>query len=179
LEVEIKLAIKDPERARKKLEEVGKFLGKSVEEDTYFNFDCEGGCCRDFAKTDEAVRVRRKDNKCFLTYKGPKVLVEGVKAREEVEFEVGDCEKAFEFLKKMCLKPVITIRKEREYWEVNGATVTLDRVEGLGWFAEVEAFGEGASERVRRLASELFPDAKPVEKTYLEMVMAKRGGTPK
>jgi len=174
VEVEVKLRLKDPLGARKRLEEVGKFLGKSYEEDVYFNFDCEGGCCRNFAETDEAVRLRRKDDKCFLTYKGPKVVKEGVKAREEIEFEVGDCDKAKKFLEKMCLKPVAVVRKRREYWSVNDVTVTLDEVEGLGWFAEVEAFGEGASKRVKEVARELFPDAEVVEKTYLEMLLERR-----
>ncbi|NPA84740.1 MAG: class IV adenylate cyclase [Crenarchaeota archaeon] len=172
MEVEIKLAIKDPEGAREALRKKGKFLKKVVEEDTYFNFDCEGGCCRNFAETDEAVRLRRRDGECFLTYKGPRVSVGEVKAREEIEFSVDSCEAAASFLEKLCLKPAARVRKEREYWSVENAVVTLDYVEGLGWFAEVE--GEG----VKELAEELFPGAEPVEETYLEMVL-KRAGAPR
>ncbi len=175
MEVEVKLKIKDPEEARKKIAEVAEFVKKSVEIDTYFNFDCEGGCCRNFAETDEAVRLRRKDDKCYLTYKGPKVMIGGVKAREEIEFEVGDCEKATEFLKKLCLKPVIQVKKVREYWKAGETTITLDEVEGLGTFVEIEAFGEGAEEKVKKLAKQLFPDAEVVEKTYLEMIAEKLG----
>ena len=106
MEVEVKLKV--GREALEKLMKVAEYLGERVEEDLYFNFDCEGGCCRDFAKTDEAIRIRKSD-KCYLTYKGPKLGGE-VKAREEIEFEVGDCEKVKKFLEKLCLKPVITVR---------------------------------------------------------------------
>jgi len=171
LEVEVKLRV-GPE-ALEKLKGLAKYLGEKVEEDLYFNFDCEGGCCRDFAKTDEAIRVRRSD-KCYLTYKGPKVGKE-VKAREEIEFEVGDCEKVKKFLEKLCLKPVITVKKRRKLFKYGNLTITFDEVEGLGTFVEIEGFGEEAKEEVLRAWKELFPEAEKVDKTYLEMILELTG----
>ena len=167
MEVEVKLRV--GKEALQKLMEVAEYLGERVEEDLYFNFDCEGGCCRDFAKTDEAIRLRKSD-KCYLTYKGPKVGKE-VKAREEIEFEVGDCLKAKEFLRKLCLKPVITVKKRRKMFRYKDLNVTFDEVEGLGTFVEIEGFGEEAKEKVLKAWKELFPEAEKVDKTYLEMIL--------
>jgi len=169
LELEVKLRVRDPERAREVIKGLAQFAGEAEEEDVYFNFDCVGGCCRNFAETDEAVRLRRRGDRCFLTYKGPKKVVEGVKGREEIETEVGSCEKLKAFLEKLCLKPVAVVRKKREYWKAKGATITLDYVEGLGYFVEIESEGAGPEE-LKELAS-LFPDAEVVEKTYLEMLL--------
>ncbi len=171
MEVEVKLEIRDPQVVESKLKGF-EFLGERVEEDTYFNFDCVGGCCRDFAKTDEAIRVRRKNGEIILTYKGPR-KGEGIKAREEIEVKVDNFENLVKLLEKLCLKPVITIRKKRKEWKVKNFKVTLDYVEGLGWFVEIEGMGspEELKEKIERLARELVPEGKRVEKTYLEMYL--------
>ncbi len=173
VEVEIKLKIENPEALEERLKKY-KFLGVHEEEDIYLNFDCEGGCCRDFAKTDEAIRIRRKDEEVILTYKGPRVGKE-VKAREEIEVNVNDLEKTLKILEKLCLKPVVKIKKKRKEWMVNNFKVTIDYVEGLGWFTEIEGMGDPKElkEEIERLAKTLVPEGKKIEKTYLELYLEK------
>src|SRR3990172_5990494 len=47
---------------------------------------------RDFASTDEALRVRRTDRASYLTYKGPKVDAT-TKTRREIELPLGPHER--------------------------------------------------------------------------------------
>ncbi|UXD21492.1 adenylyl cyclase CyaB [Ignicoccus pacificus DSM 13166] len=178
MEFEIKLRIEDPQRIEETLLKLGgEFMGTRVEIDTYFNFDCNGGCCRNFAETDEAIRLRLRDSKCILTYKGPRISKE-VKAREEIEVEVGDCNAITKILEKMCLKPVAQVKKKRRYWKLGNATITIDYVEELGTFMEIEVVGEDASEArsiIDDLRRRIAPSSEVVEETYLEMLLKKRG----
>ncbi len=141
-----------------------------VEEDLYFQHPC-----RDFAKTDEALRLRRRSGRVELTYKGPK---EGgiVKARREVSVVVDDFEAARELLESLGFSPVVTVRKKRRYYRVSSenAVVTLDEVEDLGCFVEVEVL-DGSEERVlnviRRLGLEDYPRTTL---SYLELLLEKK-----
>ena len=174
MEVEIKLKIENVDDVMKKLKNF-EFLGERKEEDTYYNYIENNGCCRDFARTDEAIRVRKSDGVCILTYKGPRVGKGEFKAREEVEVEVSSCDAIVKILQKLCLKPVITITKHRRYWRRGDVTVTLDYVEGLGWFLEIEVIGEisKASELISKIREEIAPDSPEVKETYLEMLLMK------
>lgn len=98
---------------------------------------------REFADTDEALRVRRETDldsgleTAKLTYKGPLVDAES-KTREEYETVVSDGEATAGLLDGLGFNPAATVEKERTSYEVTGFTVTLDAVDGLGTFVEVE-----------------------------------------
>jgi adenylate cyclase class 2 len=96
---------------------------------------------RDFAETDEALRLRRETDgdasTTRLTYKGP--LVEAAsKTRREVETPVGDGERMDDILDALGFAPAAVVEKERERYDLDGYTVTLDSVADLGEFVEVE-----------------------------------------
>lgn len=97
---------------------------------------------RDFAETDEALRIRREtsgddERTDRLTYKGPKVDAAS-KTRLEHETAVGDHEAMAATLAALGFEPAAEVRKDRERFAVSGYTVTLDSVDGLGEFVEVE-----------------------------------------
>jgi len=128
----------DHERVRERLEALGAtHLGTVRQVDTYFDAPD-----RDFAETDEALRIRREDPgagsaTARVTYKGP--LVDAVsKTREEAEAVVADAEATTAVLEGLGFEPAATVRKERDRFEVGEVLVTLDEVEGLGEFVEVE-----------------------------------------
>ena len=81
LEVEIKTKVRLKEIKEKLLKLGVKFIKEEEQRDTYFSHPS-----RDFRKTDEALRVRRINDKYFLTYKGEKVDSE-TKTRKEIEVE--------------------------------------------------------------------------------------------
>jgi len=140
---------------------------------------------RDFADTDEALRVRRvrrvdagDDGATRLTYKGP--LVEAAsKTRREAETGVDDGEALAEVLAGLGFEPAATVTKERARYTIKGYTVALDDVEGLGEFVEVETAveTEAAVETAREGATDLLErlGLSPGETTrasYLGLLLA-------
>src|SRR5712692_7469076 len=100
---------------------------------------------RDFARTDEALRLRRIGAANFVTYKGPKRDAQ-TKTRTEIEVAIAEGSHAAEefarLLQKLGYRPVRKVRKHRRIfrWERGGygLEVCLDDVDGLGHFAELE-----------------------------------------
>ncbi|MCS7106779.1 MAG: class IV adenylate cyclase [Acidilobaceae archaeon] len=142
------------------------YLGRREEVDSYFSHPC-----RDFLKTDEALRVRRGGGELTLTYKGPRERGE-MKRRLELTLNVsGDAES---LLERLGFKLALEIRKRRDYFESKDLVVSLDEVEGLGCFVEIESKG-GRAEDVMGLAESLgLGKESYVEKTYVEMVLEKK-----
>ncbi|MFB6268044.1 MAG: class IV adenylate cyclase [Halodesulfurarchaeum sp.] len=151
-------------------------LGTVTQVDTYFDAPH-----RDFAQTDEALRLRRErgpdgGEETRITYKGP--LVEAAsKTRAEHETAVGSAETATKILEAVGFTRAATVRKERTRFEVDELTVTLDTVEGLGEFVEVEtAAREDAIEPAREAAYDILralgldPEAQ-IRRSYLELLL--------
>jgi adenylate cyclase class 2 len=175
-EVELKLGAEHGP-VRERLEALGaEPLGGVSQTDTYYDAPH-----RSFAETDEALRVRREVDdegaSVRLTYKGP--LVESAsKTREEHETAVEDGEEVRAVLEGVGFAPAATVQKERERFAHGGYTVTLDSVEGLGEFVEVETEAEavepareGAVAVVRELG--LDPDEQ-VRTSYLGLLLDAR-----
>lgn len=115
---------------------------------------------RDFAETDEALRIRREtpiddgaeDREAddgaadaTVTYKGP-LLEAASKTRAEHETGVDDGEALAAVLSGLGFEPAATVDKRREFWSYDGFTVTLDAVTGLDEYVEIERAVEGESE---------------------------------
>src|SRR5262245_9805546 len=141
LEVEMKFAVEDAGRLRAALEAVGARQSEPrAEVDHYFNAPD-----RDFARTDEAFRLRQIGERNVLTYKGPKVDTQ-TKTRFEVETPLADgpaaAEQGLALLKALRYRPTAVIRKQRTalelHWKSFHLEATLDAVEGVGLFAELE-----------------------------------------
>lgn len=141
--------------------------------DTYFDAPH-----RDFAQRDEALRLREERTETgvtryILTYKGPKVDAES-KTRKEVETTVADQTATVDLLSALGFSAAATVSKKRERYAMEGYTVTLDSVDGLGSFVEVESTApeaaleearDGANAVLRRLG--LDPNAG-IRTSYLE-----------
>ena len=137
-EVELKLRA-DHDEVRPRLSELGAdAAGTVVQRDTYFDAPD-----RNFAETDEALRIRRErhegddEQRAAVTYKGP-LLEDASKTRAEAETGVDDGEAVREILLGLGYNPAVTVPKERTRYVVDDCTVTLDTVDGLGEFVEVE-----------------------------------------
>jgi adenylate cyclase class 2 len=100
---------------------------------------------RDFAGSGEAFRVRSEAGRNHLTYKGPR-HAGPTKTREEIEVAFAGGAEGREamvaLLERLGFRPVHEVRKRRTAYACDLAgrslTVALDRVDGLGDFAEVE-----------------------------------------
>ena len=87
IEVELKFAVADAVAVREKLNQLGaEFLAPVIQTDNYYAHPA-----RDFAATDEALRIRRVGTASYLTYKGPKID-QMTKTREETEIPLAPVE---------------------------------------------------------------------------------------
>lgn len=170
-EVEVKVPA-DIAAVRGRLDALGAEARGTVEQsDTYF--DHPG---RSFANTDEALRIRRADGRATLTYKGPKVD-EASKTRRELETVIDDAEAARAILDALGFEPVAEVRKTRDRYALDGYVVTLDAVDGVGEFVEVEAEGEEADIGALRDGAKAVLDrldldpADQVRASYLELLL--------
>jgi adenylate cyclase class 2 len=151
-----------------------------VQSDTYLAHPA-----RDFSRTDEALRLRRQGEATHITYKGPKVDTT-TKTRQEVELplpEGDDYAARFEgLLVLLGFRVVAQVRKHRRiaFVEWDGATVeiSLDDVDGLGHFVELETQADEAGLAAARralasLATELGL-TRDERRSYLELLLAGR-----
>ncbi|ASJ03267.1 adenylate cyclase [Thermococcus profundus] len=177
IEVELKGYANDEifERVRREFT----LVRKEYHEDTYYQHPC-----RDFSKTDEALRIRlRRFNghfEAFMTYKGPK-LNEESKTREEIEVPLTDPDEHARILEKLGFLEVLTVHKVREkYYVEKGVVITLDEVEDLGKFIEIEALveeGEEIEGKVKYLKSilERLGVREFERRSYLELILERAG----
>jgi len=140
----------------------------TVQRDTYYRHPG-----RDFAKTDEALRIREEEGRTTLAYKGPK-LDPATKSREELQVPLVGPGEMGALLLRLGFEPVAVVEKRRRTFHLRGLEVDLDEVKGLGTFLEVEAIGcedlaEGR-ERVLGLLRELGL-SRLERSSYLELLL--------
>jgi len=170
-EVEIKAKAKKDTLAR--LRALGSMTKEVSEKDTYYRHPC-----RDFAKTDEALRVRESEGRLLLTYKGPKMDAT-TKTRQEENMEV--FKEIYPILASLGFKEVRKVEKKRELYTLKDALASFDSVKGLGQFMELEICAEKKSEipkakkKLFSVFSELgFEKNDSITSSYLELLLAKK-----
>ena len=186
LEVEMKFPVQEFTTLESRLHQSGARRTAVLREaDHYFNAPD-----RDFARTDEALRLRRIGPANFVTYKGPKrdALT---KTRTEIEVPLAEGEMAAEdfarLLVQLGYRPVAVVSKERQVyaleWKPFALEVCLDEVEGVGRYAELEIVApEERLEEARRVLMELAAElglTGSERRSYLELLLTARGrGSP-
>jgi adenylate cyclase class 2 len=185
LEIEQKFANADFAAIEKRLAQWQARRGEEhTETDHYFNAPD-----RDFARTDEAFRLRRIGPANFLTYKGPK-QAGAVKVRTELEVPLRDGEATAEqFLRLFAYlgyRVVAVVRKKRRMYHLErdgfALVVCLDEVEQLGRFAEVEIVAP--NEQLEAARSVLADTAAALgltnleRRSYLNLLLAVQGTPP-
>jgi len=133
IEVEVKAKINSFEEMESRLAGIGAVKSKKeFQEDIYF-----ASPIADFAKTDEALRIRTTDSNTFITYKGPKLNSEA-KTRKEVEMTVESADKAKDILEEIGFRQARCVRKNRQYYTYENFEISLDDVKGLDPYMEIE-----------------------------------------
>ncbi len=142
--------------------------------DRYFNSPL-----RDFRVSDEALRIRIKEEGARLTYKGPK-LDQETKSRLEWTVKIDDPLQMEQILLSLGFELSAEVCKRRTKYSFGDIVIALDEVEGLGSFLEVEAVGgadwEMQRTRVLSVLTELGLDG-PIRRSYLELLEEKKGTT--
>ena len=177
LEVEAKARAPNLAAVEARLVGLGAILeSNKVERDEYFSHPS-----RDFARTDEALRLRviTADDgggwsHAELTYKGAKVdAVTKSRPEETVELALDQVEGLRRVLGHLGFRPVAQVVKSRREFVHEGLTVCLDRVEQVGDYVEVEMISadlEAARARVLGLFKELGLDPSE-RRSYLELLL--------
>ncbi|MCF2135844.1 MAG: class IV adenylate cyclase [Candidatus Thorarchaeota archaeon] len=155
-------------------------------EDHYFNHPC-----RDFAETDEALRLRHVRTeppsalqgegiaRIELTYKGPK-LDPLSKTRVEINSIISDKNGLIAIIEHLGFRDVAVVRKTRTIYHMNDVEVCVDVVEGLGTFVELESI-TASKDAIPAVRDHLFEIARMlhldpvtmIRKSYLELIIEK------
>ena len=188
-EVEQKFRVADPAALEAKLVGLAARFREPVEQvDRYFAHPC-----RDFVKTDEALRLRRVGDDVATTWKGPRID-SATKTRLELELGLAPVpplpggprggqatlDRWTELLEALGFRRVRDVAKRRRaarvHWQGTEVEAALDRVAGIGDFLELElqaAEGEVplATACIESLARTLGCTAIE-RRSYLELVIA-------
>jgi adenylate cyclase class 2 len=181
LEIEMKFATADFGAVERKLAEWSARSDPPIAEaDHYYNAPD-----RDFARTDEAFRLRRIGVRNLITYKGPK-QAGPAKTRTELEVPLADGSDAAEgfcrLVEKLGYRATAVVRKRRtiRHFQRDGfdLQVCCDEVDDVGRFVEVEIVAPPeqrarAEQVLQQVAAELgLCDSE--RRSYLEMLLERR-----
>ncbi len=180
-EVEQKFPVEDLEAVESKLVENGATVSAAQEEiDTYYAHPA-----RDFAQTDEALRIRRVGPRSWITYKGPKVDTT-TKTRREIELPLAEVPESVDdwagLLASLGFSPVAEVRKIRRKasvpWQDRKIEATLDEVSEVGTFVELELVtDESGLDAARNCIASLAEHLgllKSERRSYLELLFERR-----
>jgi adenylate cyclase class 2 len=188
LEIEMKFPGVDFASLEQTLADWGARPDRPIQEaDSYFNSTDPH---RDFARTDEALRLRQVGPANFVTYKGPKRGTQ-TKTRTEIEVPLGDGEQVAQdfarILTHLGFRFVAVVRKRRRIYHLEregfSLQVCLDEVDGLGRFAEVEIMApeeqlEAARTVLLRTTASLGLSGEE-RRSYLELLLSRQASERK
>lgn len=147
MEAECKFRVQDPASLRLQLNKIGAvFIKLEEHRDTYLRHPS-----RDFRATNEALRIREIDGEPFITYKGPR-LAGPIKIRPEIELPMvsGTADDWLKIWGHLGFVVALTVPKSREVYRFElssrNVIITLDHVEPLGYFTEIERIVSEPSE---------------------------------
>jgi len=180
-EVELKFPVSDLGVVADQLSGLGVAISEPIaESDWYFAHPA-----RDFAKTDEGLRLRRKGEVNYITYKGPKIDA-ATKTRREIELPLGPGPESLAswtaLLESLGFTPVAEVRKSRRKaaipWQGRSVEASLDEVADVGAFVELELLAEPegiepAKQCILALAESLGLSGSE-RRSYLELLLTRR-----
>jgi adenylate cyclase class 2 len=158
----------------------GEFGQPERQVDTYYSHPA-----RDFAQTDEALRIRRVGDEAFITYKGPKIDAAS-KTRLEIEIllvdDIRGASDHARLLDALGFRSVAEVSKRRRkaniMWHGRDVEVALDEVASVGTFIEIETAADesdldAAKSSLETLAEKLdLHDGE--RRSYLELLLLDR-----
>ncbi|NLI63051.1 MAG: class IV adenylate cyclase [Methanosarcinaceae archaeon] len=153
------------------------YINTEIQNDQYFNDPN-----RDFAKTNEALRIRTINDESEITYKG-NMLDDVSKTRPEFNSPV-DKYNMTQILLSLGYVLSDTVEKTREIHKYEDMTLCFDNVKGIGEFLEIEIGLEDDSSKkeITEATNRIFEFLKTLgierekseRKSYLELIIEKR-----
>jgi adenylate cyclase class 2 len=177
VEMKFRLNSEHKESFVTKLESLGgKFIKNKREIDTYFNVSG-----RDSLTTKECLRVRETDSHTEITYKPPtdsSAIDLSHFAKQETNLSVPDAKEAINLLELLGNQILVTVDKERSYYEFEDLAVVIDVIKDAGTFVEIEIETDAEEigiGKIRSLAQELnLDDSVVVNQPYRDIVLNAR-----
>lgn len=173
IEVETKLKTDCMEHIEERIKEFNvQYKGEKTQIDLYFdnpNIQILSG--------GGALRVRDTDGKYRLTYKGPKKDNETT-SRAEFEIRIESAREMIKILDELGFYKICEVKKFRKTYLLEDLIITLDNVDGLGEFIEVEGKASN-DEEFEQKKDEIFKLLKKLglsteeisQRSYLEMLL--------
>jgi adenylate cyclase, class 2 len=104
---------------------------------------------RSLEQVGRVLRLR-KDIGQTLTYKGPSLIVDGVRVRQEIELKVGDFDQPQRLMEVLGYIVLLKYEKYRKVMQYNNTLIMLDELP-YGNFIEIEAHAPSAISQVTQL----------------------------
>ncbi|MFA6274248.1 MAG: class IV adenylate cyclase [Candidatus Paceibacterota bacterium] len=173
IEVEIKVKVNNFEEIKKKIFSLGKLVKSIKQIDEYF-IPSHRNFFEHKPQPIEHLRIRTNPDKSVFEYTRTINLKENLDYDYAEEYETGisnveEFRKTLEFLD---FKNIVTVEKQREYWDCGDIEIALDRVKGLGDFMEAEAKGNFKDEAEAKKACIVFLENlgfKDIENTQIKI----------
>ncbi|MDR0539769.1 MAG: class IV adenylate cyclase [Spirochaetaceae bacterium] len=187
-EVELKAWVDDVPRTEEKLNMLADYAFAYSKKDTYFFMNKEGAFPSGVRLRDEAhvLPDGAREEKILVTYKTKELRGE-IEVNEEHEFCVTGNGSAFAgFLERAGFTPGFCKTKEGKCWAYRSGffpvNVELSRVEGLGYFLELEIIlesedgqtVENAGAALRALLEKTGISARRIESRYYSEMLGQR-----
>lgn len=158
VEVELKFKLQNPDSVVEFLNKNAEFQYESFQHDVYYNAPH-----RDFlensANISEWLRVRIEKDKAQINYKDWQPRESSVKTHcKELETGVDSYEQLSLILEALNFTRLIAVKKTRRAWMYEDTEVSLDAVEELGSYLEVEY--KGKLEDIEKIRSYLHEVVK-------------------
>jgi adenylate cyclase class 2 len=178
LEIEVKYRVDEFATLESRLAQLGAKLAEERDDaDAYFNAPH-----RDFAQTDEALRIRRIGSRNLITYKGPRIDKQ-TKTRTEIEVALAEGPQADADIQRLLtllgFRATAVVKKHRRVFGLERdrfhIEACLDQVEQVGSYAELEIVAEEAKlDAARSLVLKLAPELGLMQverRSYLELLL--------
>ena len=161
IEIEIQVKIENSELLLEFLKKNADFKSEKHQVDTYFspihrNF-------LDKRPINEWLRLRSSNGKYYITYKDWHTDDEGKSHHcDEYESEVEHIDQLEKIFKVLNFKPVTTVDKLRKIWIYKDYEVSIDTVQGVGDFVEIEYIGSDETVEPKSVTAEMIKFLKNI-----------------
>lgn len=175
-EVELKFKIDNKEEFLERLSELGVELSIPRKQHDWIYMG-KGKSFDDLKFGEPIIRIREEGVNITTTIKR---YIDGIKDRREVECGISNVSLFDEYLEMLGFKLLVEVEKERVVGHYDNVNITLDRVNELGVFSEIEVIAHddsviNARKQVRDIAEALgFDVLKQMDVPYDEMIYERK-----
>lgn len=153
-EIEIQVRVEKIGNLLKFLKQNAQFIGSEHQIDTYYSPIKNSFI--DVRPVREWLRLRNSSGKYTVTYKNIRFEEDG-RTHDKVEFEseIKDITQLENIFLALNFKPIVTVDKKRQIYVYKAYEVSIDSVDNLGDFVEIEYKGEVNSKKPSDITQEM------------------------